>query len=152
MKKYLKIVGNNKSVSEWKSKGLSDETTSPCDETLTPTVKYYGEKMYAYFDGVDLEQDKITYVHTEIVKIYIVYELDPNFNQFDTTLENCPFGEASVARRSSHFDNYQIRGYSIGFDSRGSFSHPSSRLGENIIIFGVVMASSAYANNRTKTF
>ena len=123
MNKYLKIVGNSKSISEQKSKGLSDETMSPYD-TLSPTVKYDGEKMYAYFDGDSLKQDKIIHAHNGIENIYIVYELDPNFNQFDTTLENCLFGEASIAKRSSHFDKYQLCGYGIGLNSGGRFSHP----------------------------
>ena len=39
----------------------------------------------------------------------------------------------------------------IGFDSKGSFSHPSRGYGKNIIIFGVDISSSTHANNKTRS-
>ena len=45
----------------------------------------------AKFNESCLKQDKITYTHRTIVNIYIVYELTPNVNNFDFTLENCLF-------------------------------------------------------------
>ena len=38
-----------------------------------------------------------------------------------------------------------------GFDSKGSFSHPSRGYGKNIIIFGVDISSSTHANNKTRS-
>ena len=40
--------------------------------------------------------------------------------------------------------------YGIGFDAKGTFKHPSGRIGQNIIIFGADMSSSVHANNKTK--
>ena len=45
-------------------------------------------------------------------------------------------------------DKYKYSGYGIGFDSRGTFSHPSARVGENVIIFGVYMSNSVHTNNK----
>ena len=41
-------------------------------------------------------------------------------------------------------------GYGIGFDSRGSFSFPGGRFGQNVLIFGVDMSSSAQIDNKKK--
>ena len=42
--KYIKIIANTKYISEWKSKGLSDESIKPfptSDNSLTPLIDYY---------------------------------------------------------------------------------------------------------------
>ena len=39
--KYFKKVGNTKTISEWKSKGLSDETIIPCDENTSSNSRIY---------------------------------------------------------------------------------------------------------------
>ena len=42
--KYIKIIANTKYISEWKSKGLSDESIKPfptSDNNLTPLIDYY---------------------------------------------------------------------------------------------------------------
>ena len=48
MTRYVKKIGNNKSISSWKSKGLSDEviksfTTS--NNSLAPTLEYAIKRM-----------------------------------------------------------------------------------------------------------
>ena len=43
--KYIKIIANTKHISEWKSKGMSDESIKPflsSDNSLTPLIDYYG--------------------------------------------------------------------------------------------------------------
>ena len=64
MSKYFKKIGNTKSISSWKSKGLSDEvikffTTS--NNSLSSTLEYAGKKMYVKFNESCLKQDKITF-------------------------------------------------------------------------------------------
>ena len=60
MLKYFKMTG--KSISEWKSKGLSDEIIKPSDNNLASTLEYAGKRMYAKFNGSSLiKQDKITF-------------------------------------------------------------------------------------------
>ena len=60
------------------------------------------------------------------------------------------FGEFIITKESSYVDKCQLSGSGIGFDSKESFSHPSERFGQNLIIFGVDIAFSLLANNRTK--
>ena len=45
---------------------------------------------------------------------------------------------------------YGYSGYRIGFDRRSSFSFPGSGFGQNILIFGVDMSSSAHIDNKKK--
>ena len=43
--RYFKIIANTKFISSWKSKGLSNETITPCatsDNSLTPLTDLYG--------------------------------------------------------------------------------------------------------------
>ena len=66
MYRYFNKTGNTDHISEWKSKGLSDEiinllTTS--DNSLAPVLSYFGDKVRIKFDGSCLKQDKTTFTH-----------------------------------------------------------------------------------------
>ena len=50
----------------------------------------------------------------------------------------------------SDINKYKYSGYGIGFDRRGSYSHPSGGTGRNVIIFGVDMSSSTKIDSRKK--
>ena len=52
--------------------------------------------------------------------------------------------------KNADIDKYGYSGYGIGFDRRSSFSFPSGRFGQNILIFGADMSSSAHINNKKK--
>ena len=41
-------------------------------------------------------------------------------------------------------------GYEIGFDRRSSFSFPGGGFGQNVLIFGADMSSSAHIDNKKK--
>ena len=52
--RYVKIIANTKYISEWKSKGLSDESIKPpttSDNTLTPLIDYYSCNIRVKFNG-----------------------------------------------------------------------------------------------------
>ena len=51
---------------------------------------------------------------------------------------------------NNNIDKYKYLGYGTGFDSKGTFTHPSGGIGQNVINFGADMSSSAHANNKTK--
>ena len=92
----MNTITNTDYVSAWKSKGLSAEsiklpTTS--DNSLTPQLNCYGTKTRVKFNGSCLQQSKISYTHSTIVTIYIVYELGASgSHDNDPTLKNCLFG------------------------------------------------------------
>ena len=78
MYKYFKvfcITQYLEYVSEWKSKGLSNESInmiSTSDNSLNPTLSYYDTKMRVKFTGGYLKQTKISYTHGKVVNIYIM--------------------------------------------------------------------------------
>ena len=99
-----------------------------------------------------MKQSKITYTHKKIVNIYIVYELSTsNSHSDDSTLKNCLFGAATLTKNAD-IDKYGYSGYGIGFDRRSSFSFPSGGFGQNVLIFGVDMSSSAHIDNKKKIY
>ena len=154
LNKYFKLVANAKSISSWKSKGLSDETIKPpatSDNTLTPLIDYCGNKVNVKFYGTILRQPEMSYTHGTTVNIYIVYELGTfSSHTDDPTLQNCLFG-AVMLTKNADIDKYGYSGYGIGFDRKSSFSFPDGGFGQNIIIFGVDMSSSIHIDNK-KTY
>ena len=147
------MIANTDYVSLWKSKGLSAksiELPSTSDNSLTWTVNYYGTKTRVKLVGSCLKQPKISYTHGKVVNIYIVYELGASSSHNnDPTLKNCLFGAVTLTKNAD-IDKYGYSGYGIGFDRRSSFSFPGSGFGQNVLIFGVDMSSSAHIDNKKK--
>ena len=84
------------------------------------------------------------------MNIYIVYEINKNFNISDyTTLKNCLFGAVSLAKNADT-DKYKYSGFGTGSDRHGFSSHPSGGNGTNLITFGVDMSSSTKIYNSKK--
>ena len=116
---------------------------------VTPFLDYHGTKTRVEFSGSCLEQDKIMYTHGKVVNIY---KISKSINISDYhTLEHCLFGAVSLTKNSD-MDKYGYSGYGIGFDRHGSFSFPGTRLGRNVIIFGVDMSSSTKTENSKKIY
>ena len=65
----------------------------------------------------------------------------------DPALRNCLF-DAVTLSNNSNTDKYGYSGYGIGFDRRSSLSFPSGGFGQNVLIFGVDMSSSAHIDNK----
>ena len=90
---------------------------------------------------------KLIYHYGKIINIYIVYELSPDTNNYEFTLENCLSGSVAVAK-DSIIDKYKYLEYEldlIRLFSDGIFA-------QNLIIFGVDISSSLHASNKTKVF
>ena len=151
--RYFKIITNAKYISSWQSKGLSDETIKPpttSDNSLTLLIDYGGYKIRVKFNGGCLKQPNISYTHGTKVNIYIVYELGASgSNDSDPTLKKCLFGAVTLTK-NANIEKYGYSGYGIGFDRRGSFSFPGGGFGQNVLIFGVDMSSSAHIDNKKK--
>ena len=76
--KYFKVGGNLHYVLSWASKGLSNESIKPpttSNNSVTPILNYFGTKTKVSFDMSRLKQNKVTFNHGKLVKIYIVYEI-----------------------------------------------------------------------------
>ena len=75
MYKYFKKFRSADNISGRRSKGLSDEVTKPPCNTLAPTLRYTGIRMYVKFNGSFLKQDIIRFNRGNKANIYIVYNL-----------------------------------------------------------------------------
>ena len=101
MYRYFKVIVNAKNISEWKSKGLSDESIKPpstSDTSLSPLINdLYNKVRLKFNEGCLKQQNKLTYTHGTIVNIFIVYELgvSNSFND-DPTLKNPLFGAVKL--------------------------------------------------------
>ena len=67
----------------------------------------------------------------------------------DPRLENCLFAPVTLTKNTD-IDKYKYSAYGIGFDRRSSFSFPRSGFGQNVLIFGADMSSSAHIDNKKK--
>ena len=128
---------------------IKPSTTS--DNSLTPTLNYYDElKMRVKVTRSSLKQPKSTHTHKTIVNICIVYEMGASTsNDNDPTLKSCLFG-AGTLNKNADIDKCKYSGYGIGFDRRSSYSFPSGRFVQNVLIFGVDMSSSVHIDNKKK--
>ena len=81
--RYFKRVNTtNDHILSWKSKGLSDESTKPPTTTnniLNHLLHYAVTKTRVELKGSCLKQDKISFDHEKVVNVYIVYEMNKNF-------------------------------------------------------------------------
>ena len=60
------MIGNTDHILLWKSKGLSDESIKPpatSNNSIAPSLNYFGTIARVKFDGSCLKQDKITFTH-----------------------------------------------------------------------------------------
>ena len=132
---------------------MSDENFKPTatfDNSLTPLIDYFGNKIRAKFNGICLKQPKLSYTHSTIVNIYIVYELGASgSSDNDPTLKNSLFGAATLTKNAD-FDKYRYSGYGIRFDRKSNFSFPNGGFGQYVIILGLDMSSSVHVDNKKK--
>ena len=77
-------------------------------------------------------------------------------NDSALTLKNRLFGAVTLTKNAD-IDKYVYSGYGIGFDRRSSgfdrrssFSFPGGGFGQNVLIFGADMSSSAHIDNKKK--
>ena len=75
---------------------MSDERIKPPSTTnkmLSPSVEYIGTKAIVKFNGDCLKQEKKLFNQGKIENIYILYEIERNFDISSyPTLENCLIG------------------------------------------------------------
>ena len=72
-----------------------------------------------------------------------------SFNDSDPTLKNCLFGAVTLTKNAD-FEKYVYSGFGIRFDRRSRFSFPGGGFGQNVLIFGEDMSSSAHIDNKKK--
>ena len=132
--RYFKVnsTTNFDYISSWQSKGVSYESIklhTASDNSVTPSLNYYGTKIRAKFTGNCLKQSKPSYTLGKVGNIYIVYELGPSSSSnSDPTIKKL-FIWAVTLTKNADIDKCRYSGYGIGFDRRSSFSFPSGGFG-----------------------
>ena len=130
---------------------MPDESIKPpstSNNGLASLIDYYGHKIRVKFNGSILRQPKVSYTHEKVVNIYIVDKLAGSSSHFDNpTLKNCLFGAVTLTKNAD-MDKYGYSGCGIGFDRKSSFSSPGGGFGQNVLIFGADMSSSAHIDNK----
>ena len=97
-----------------------------------------------------LKQTLISYTHSNIVNIYIVYEFGASSSHNnDPTLNISLFCGVTLTNNADIY-KYKYFGFRIGLDRRSSFSFPSSGFDQNVLIFGADMSFSAHIINKKK--
>ena len=149
--KYFVLRVNQ--VSEWKSKGLSNQSVNLPgtlgDIVLSKTIR---PSYIVFNNGALLYQNKNdATIGGPIVSIYIVYRTSLKTISSSNALKNSLFGAIKITNTSSlDREKYQYSGYGIGFDRKGTFTHPEGGDGKNIVVFGADLSNSKHANNKTK--
>ena len=99
-------------------------------------IDHYGTRIRLKFNKSCLKQPNT------------VYELGASgSNNKDPTLKNCFFG-AVILTKNADIEKYGHSGFGIGIDRRFSFA--GGGFGQNVLIFGVDMSSSAHIDNKKK--
>ena len=100
--RYFKRVSNNDHILSMKSIGLSDKSIKPPSTTnniLNHLLDYVGTKTRVELKESLLKQDKISFDHGKVENVYMVYEINRNF-EIDSypTLENCLFRAVKLTK------------------------------------------------------
>ena len=101
---------NSNWITKWKTKGLSNESFEvvfKTDNTLAPSVNYYGDKERLGFTGSVSKQKTVTYSHKKVVNLYLVCEIT-NFRDMHNyvTLANALFGAVKLTKNAD-IDKFQ---------------------------------------------
>ena len=132
---------------------MSDESVKPpptSDNSLTPLTDYYSFNIRVKYNGSVLRQPEASYNHKKTLNIYMVYELaGSSSHSDDPTLKICLFGTV-ILTENADIDKCGYSGYGIGFDRKSSFTFSGGRFGQNVLIFGEDMSSSAHIDNKKK--
>ena len=94
-----------------------------------------------------------TYIHPQknSKHLYCLWIWGFWFSQRWSTLKHCLFGAVALTKNAD-IEKYGYSGYGLGFDRRSSFSFPGSGFGQDVLIFGADMNSSAHIDNKKKTY
>ena len=108
------------------------------------------DETYVYLQGSHFQQRNIIITdNSNVIKIYIVYKLDPISSTRDTTftIQNVLFGAMEITKNADT-SKYKYKGYGICFDEGGSFSTGNINNGRNVLIFGVDESYLIHSNNK----
>ena len=89
--------------------------------TIASIHNYFGTKTRVEFKGSYSKQDKMMYDHGNVVSIYIVYEINKNYDTRSCpTLENCLFGAVTLTKNAD-IDKYNYSDVLWDLTEKGFF-------------------------------
>ena len=107
--------------------------------------------MRVEFKGSCLKLDKASFILSNLVNLFIVYELDRWSQELntDSTLKFCLFGAVELTKNCDS-DKQSYPEYGIRFHSHLRFSVPNFDWYKNVVISGVYNSSSVHIDNNKK--
>ena len=155
------IKANIYGILDWNPKNIYDPSNKNTlysvqnINLLMPKIKNDGKGLHVFFSGKYFIQD-IVAIPNNVINISCVYELDSiDFSRNNGfTIQNALFGTIEITK-NANTSKYKYKGYGICFDESESFGHVRKEgninhttLARNVIISGVDMSFSNYANNK----
>ena len=140
----------------WKSTGINNysrdsdmDAVSVAVTSLPPLID--NGRLSVKLEGAYFKQMRLLSPNNDnIVKIYIVYLIDPisNSRNTDYTVQNALFIGVKITKNATDTSKHKYEGYGICFDEGGIFSKGGINNGKNVLIFGVHENSLVHANNK----
>ena len=99
---------------------MSNEKLKPpytANKNLSPKLVWNKSRVKLRFTGSCLKQDKVAFNPSNLVNLFIVYELDRWSRNLNAkfTHKNCLFGNVKIAKNADP-NKYSCTGYGIGFN------------------------------------
>ena len=129
-------LSNVDQISKWESKGLSNQYLNAAGTFGGVVLSKPIKSMHIIFKGKGtvVQNDNDIMAGGPIVNIYIVYKTSPKTINSNFVFKNCLFGAIKIANTTnSDTGKWQYSGYSIGFDSKGEFTHPDGGSGKKLL-------------------
>ena len=145
-------------ISAWKTDVLPNESIKPhvaSNNSLAPTLNTFNTKLRVKFNGSYLKQEKVAFLHKNVVNIYTAYEINLwqfTVGKYFVNIYFYLFRAVGLATNTDP-DKYKYSGYDIVFDPRVSFSlFNGCGFGKNLMIFGEDMSSYVHVDDRKKIY
>ena len=144
---------NNK-INLWKSNGINNYTSDSDMDVVSkgttdlPSLVDNGQ-MSVKLAGAYFKQTKLIHPNNNnVIKIYIVYKIEPIFRLSDYTVQNALFGGVKITKNATDTSKHKYKGYGICFDESSTFCKGKINNGRKVLIFGVHEHSLVHANNK----
>ena len=101
------------------------------------------------FKGICLKQDSVSFIHGNVVHLYISYKLDTCSRDLNTDfrLGNCLLGAVRLPKNADP-DKYRYIGYGIGSGALLQLLWSDGSWGKNVVTFGADMSFSVHIDNK----
>ena len=124
---------------------MSNKKAQPpftADKSFSPNVIWMNNsRIRLRFTGTCLRQELASFTLSNIVNLFIVYELGKRLQNLNVkfNLKDYSFGDIKLTKNSNP-NKYSYLGYGIGFDCRSLFSFRDFNWGKNSIILELIWA------------